>query len=68
MSPWKFFCDKPVITHIDLAVPWSSVVDCSNGYITEPDPIELASGDIEVADDPECARQMGGPVAKLCRR
>ena len=54
-----FCASKPVITHTDSGGPLEFVVDEYNGYITEPDPIELASRIMLLVEEPNRAQQLG---------
>jgi glycosyltransferase involved in cell wall biosynthesis len=54
-----FCASKPVITHADSGGPLEFVVDGYNGYITEPDPVELAVRIRLLAEKPAQARQLG---------
>lgn len=54
-----FCASKAVITHLDSGGPLEFVVDGYNGYITEPDPVELAHRISLLAEQPAQARQLG---------
>ena len=54
-----FCASKPVITHTDSGGPLEFVVDGYNGYITEPDPLELADRIRLLVEQPAEARRLG---------
>jgi glycosyltransferase involved in cell wall biosynthesis len=54
-----FHASKPVITHSDSGGPLEFVIDGRNGYITEPDPAEIAATLDRLYADRKRAEELG---------